>query len=153
MRSTGYSLAGYDDQLVLPPGRTCGLRRAGPTRSLHHSGGGVGSRSLEELGAGKLLAAPGLQRPLDVLPGEVPLTLPGFESRIPAELWPAGEGVAPKRLAEFTSRRIGSYKDNRDFPGVEGTSAGFSPYLAAGVDVGEAVPCRRPSGKRRKDRR
>lgn len=126
----GIRAAGYDDQLILPPGSV--RTQEGRAYTVFTPFRKRWLARLEELGAGKLLAPPGVQRPLEVLSGEVPLTLPGFQSRIPAELWPAGEGVAQKRLAEFTSGRIGSYKGDRDFPGVEGTSA-LSPYLAAGV--------------------
>lgn len=48
------------------------------------------------------------------------------------DLWPGGELVAQKRLAAFVEKRIAAYGDNRDFPGVNGTSI-ISPYLAVGA--------------------
>ena len=64
---------------------------------------------------------------------EVPRSLPGFEPPSGlADLWPAGERAAQKRLDRFIRRGIGDYKKDRDFPGIEGTSR-ISPYLAAGA--------------------
>jgi deoxyribodipyrimidine photo-lyase len=62
-----------------------------------------------------------------------PEHIEGFEFT-PArlDLWPAGEEEARRRLDRFVERRIRAYKDQRDFPGIAGTSA-LSPYLAAGV--------------------
>ena len=53
-------------------------------------------------------------------------------SHIAAALWPAGEAAAVQRLKKFIEQRIDSYRIQRDFPGVEGTSE-LSPYLALGV--------------------
>lgn len=46
--------------------------------------------------------------------------------------WPAGEAEAQRRLRRFVQDRITRYKDDRDFPSLEGTSS-LSPYLSAGV--------------------
>lgn len=126
----GILAVGHDDQVVLPPGSV--RTQEGRAFTVFTPFKKRWLARLDELGAGKVLPAPKVRQAVTLAAGEVPTTLSGFESRIPTELWPAGEGVAQKRLAEFVSRRIGSYKDNRDFPGVEGTSA-LSPYLAAGV--------------------
>ena len=48
------------------------------------------------------------------------------------QLWPAGETMARKRLAEFCQQRIGAYKAQRDFPAIAGTSS-LSPYINTGV--------------------
>ncbi|ARP81642.1 deoxyribodipyrimidine photo-lyase [Bordetella genomosp. 8] len=47
-------------------------------------------------------------------------------------LWPAGEEAALRRLDDFVDVSIDRYVENRDLPGVDGTSR-LSPYLAAGV--------------------
>lgn len=47
-------------------------------------------------------------------------------------LWPVGEREAHQRLAQFISDDGRRYKDQRDFPAINGTST-LSPYLAAGA--------------------
>jgi deoxyribodipyrimidine photo-lyase len=47
-------------------------------------------------------------------------------------LWPAGEDHAWLELRDFVATRIEDYKQQRDIPGIEGTSK-LSPALAAGV--------------------
>ncbi|CAM3631174.1 Deoxyribodipyrimidine photolyase [Bordetella sputigena] len=47
-------------------------------------------------------------------------------------LWPAGADAAARRLDDFIEVSIDRYQENRDLPGVDGTSR-LSPYLAAGV--------------------
>ncbi|WP_447554917.1 deoxyribodipyrimidine photo-lyase [Vreelandella sp. EE22] len=46
--------------------------------------------------------------------------------------WPAGEDAASDALARFLRQRARTYKEQRDFPGVAGTSE-LSPYLALGM--------------------
>jgi deoxyribodipyrimidine photo-lyase len=66
-------------------------------------------------------------------PDPVPAAVAGFESHIPASLWPAGEAHARKRLSTFVERSLLSYKARRDFPAdAEGTSK-LSPYLNIGT--------------------
>ncbi|MBL0926575.1 MAG: deoxyribodipyrimidine photo-lyase [Phycisphaerales bacterium] len=65
-------------------------------------------------------------------PDAVPDRVDGFGSNVDPALWPAGEREATRRLEAFAAERIASYKDDRDFPGIDGTSS-LSPYLAAGV--------------------
>lgn len=48
-----------------------------------------------------------------------------------AELWPAGEQEAYRRLDLFIEKSITRYQVQRDFPAVDGTST-LSPYLAVG---------------------
>ncbi len=47
------------------------------------------------------------------------------------DAWPAGEGPAGERLSRFLDDAVGAYPDDRDRPGVEGTSR-LSPYLHFG---------------------
>ena len=62
----------------------------------------------------------------------LPDSIAGFdESNARADLWPAGENEASKRLRDFI-KRIADYDDARDVPSINGTST-LSPYLAAGV--------------------
>jgi deoxyribodipyrimidine photo-lyase len=66
----------------------------------------------------------------------VPLTLPGFEptddTQVRADLWPAGEHEALRRLDRFVGDGLAAYKDRRDAPGLNGTST-LSPYLTIGA--------------------
>ena len=47
------------------------------------------------------------------------------------EAWPPGEGPAAEALSRFLDDAVGAYPDDRDRPGVEGTSR-LSPYLHFG---------------------
>lgn len=49
-----------------------------------------------------------------------------------ADLWPAGEAQAHKKLTAFCTGAIRDYKTDRDFPALDGTST-LSPWLSAGV--------------------
>ncbi|AOB33639.1 deoxyribodipyrimidine photolyase [Bordetella sp. H567] len=78
-------------------------------------------------------AQPALPAPADPLP--TPRMMLG-DAQAPGDalrnLWPAGEDAAARRLDTFIDTAIGDYPDQRDLPGVDGTSR-LSPYLAAGV--------------------
>ncbi|WP_375192004.1 deoxyribodipyrimidine photo-lyase [Marinobacter sp.] len=50
----------------------------------------------------------------------------------PEPLVATGEDAAHNQLEQFLEHRAGAYKDQRDFPAVDGTSQ-LSPYLANGV--------------------
>lgn len=50
----------------------------------------------------------------------------------PPALVETGEDAAHKQLENFLSEHAGAYKEDRDFPSVDGTSQ-LSPYLANGV--------------------
>jgi deoxyribodipyrimidine photo-lyase len=49
-----------------------------------------------------------------------------------AELWPAGEDEAQRRLKQFIQNGLADYQRQRDLPAVPGTSQ-LSPYLAIGA--------------------
>ncbi|WP_303291410.1 deoxyribodipyrimidine photo-lyase [Marinobacter sp. SS5-14b] len=59
-------------------------------------------------------------------------TLPAPFRDAPEPLAAIGEAAAHDQLDEFLAERAAGYKDNRDFPAVDGTSQ-LSPYLANGV--------------------
>lgn len=86
----------------------------------------------EEMGCPEPLGIAKEQTEMVGEPSEVPGRVKGWESPIDPALWPAGEAHAKRRLDAFLESRIEEYKDRRDFPGVDGTSA-MSPYLTAGV--------------------
>ncbi len=59
-------------------------------------------------------------------------TLPAPFKGAPKHLVAIGEDAAHQQLDNFLEERVKGYKDNRDFPAVDGTSQ-LSPYLANGV--------------------
>ena len=59
-------------------------------------------------------------------------TVPTAFRDAPEPLVPIGEQAAHNQLERFLEKRGGAYKDNRDFPAIDGTSL-ISPYLANGV--------------------
>ncbi|MGD8454016.1 MAG: deoxyribodipyrimidine photo-lyase [Phycisphaerae bacterium] len=75
---------------------------------------------------------PRRQDPTGIAPDPIPTTLRGFAGGGRADLWPAGERAAQKRLKSFISATIGDYHQHRDLPALDGTST-LSPYLSAGV--------------------
>lgn len=80
----------------------------------------------------EVLAKPSKQAAIDVESDDVPSSIDGFESEVDPDLWKAGEQAALARLRAFVEHRIDAYKDERNFPAIDGTSK-LSPYLAAGV--------------------
>ena len=76
---------------------------------------------------------PAQQRPLERLASDtVPSSILGFQSSVPATLWPGGEMEAHARLRRFAATGLGEYKSRRDLPAMPGTST-LSPYLAVGA--------------------
>lgn len=66
-----------------------------------------------------------------VAPTYLSTDLAGYQDA-PDPLVPVGEDAAHKQLVDFIEHRAKSYKKERDFPAVDGTSL-LSPYLANGV--------------------
>lgn len=73
--------------------------------------------------------APATNQRFDLIP-ESPMTLGASKS--PEVTWPAGEKAAQEALKQFVQKRLGRYREQRDFPAIDGTSS-LSPYLAIGV--------------------
>lgn len=63
--------------------------------------------------------------------GDIDQLFSSHELRDLAQLWPAGEKEACRRLDLFIEKSITCYQDQRDFPAIDGTSV-LSPYLAVG---------------------
>lgn len=91
-------------------------------------------RRVEDEGIGDPLPPPRARGAAAPGAGSAPRSLPGFDGapRSSAELWPAGEAEAKRRLDEFLSRGAAAYARCRDLPARSGTSA-LSPYLSLGV--------------------
>jgi deoxyribodipyrimidine photo-lyase len=75
---------------------------------------------------------PRRQKSMAIGPDPVPGSLRGFAGPSRADLWPAGEKEAHKRLRRFVSKRMNDYHLKRDLPAEPSTSE-LSPYLASGV--------------------
>ena len=73
-----------------------------------------------------------IQTVFSKLPKELQFQDEELKNRI-AEMWPAGEAEAHKRLDEFAKLRIRNYKESRDFPHLNNGTSSLSPYLAQGV--------------------
>lgn len=89
-------------------------------------------RAMYQEGVPEVVATPRAQAKIEVEASAVPERVPGFESSVDPALWPAGEKWAHRRLEQFCERAIVPYKEQRDFPGVDGTSK-MSPYLTIGA--------------------
>ncbi|WP_311945966.1 deoxyribodipyrimidine photo-lyase [Halomonas piscis] len=77
--------------------------------------------------------APRVQTPPDVPSEPLPaLDVSLRDDPVDGRQWPAGEDAAADHLARFLRFRGRHYGDQRDFPGVRGTSE-LSPYLALGM--------------------
>lgn len=62
----------------------------------------------------------------------LPTSLPGIQSHIPANLWPAGLAVAKERLHHFVNTALAQYEEHRNYPAIDGTSK-LAPYLHIGA--------------------
>lgn len=120
----------HDDRVLLPPGR---VRTQSDTAYTVFT-------PFKRQWLTVLAAAPPVPRPAPhplrpvagLQPAVIPQNIDGFSSPMDPALWPAGEGVAARRLAEFSEQSILDYRLGRDLPALHGTSQ-LSPYLAAGV--------------------
>ena len=133
----GFLVAAFDDQTVLPPdelrtGAGQFYRVFTPfknawidavTRRLPVKVWEVPKSARKDLKHKEALSAT-LPRPLPKREGS-----PG---QAIAKLWPAGEAEAQRRLQSFIAKSVVRYKEDRDFPAINGTSS-LSPYLSAGV--------------------
>jgi deoxyribodipyrimidine photo-lyase len=130
--TAGAEVRTFTDQCLFEPGelRTGGRRFYTvytPFKRAWH-------RALDEdRDRGKPLGLPRKQSEMVSRPDEIPAGVDGFDvDPALSDLWPAGERTARSKLTAFIRHRINSYKDDRDLPMIDGTSA-LSPYLASGV--------------------
>lgn len=126
----GRQAVAHHDQTIVPPGDV----RTGEGRffTVFTPFRRALYRHLESRGVPPALPSPRKQEPTGIAPSDVPARVDGFESGIDPALWPAGEKHARAGLSRFIERSIRRYKENRDFPAIDGTSS-LSPYLHSGV--------------------
>lgn len=128
-QGAGLTVHAFDDQAILPPGSVLG-KAGSPLKVFTPFRRAWLER--HESAAIRLAPAPLTQKPMALGPSPIPSRIPGFISPIDPALWPAGEDHALRRLNTFIKRRIRDYKDARNLPDIDGTSA-LSPYLAIGA--------------------
>jgi deoxyribodipyrimidine photo-lyase len=126
----GVEVRVYDDQCAFAPGVL--TTQSGTPYTVYTPFKKCWIARWKEQGGVPLLAAPRKQGALAIAADPVPERVEGFTSSVPAELWPGGEAAAQARLRSFCRERIGKYKAERDFPGIDATST-LSPYLAIGA--------------------
>lgn len=125
----GLAVHAFDDRVAVPPGTV--LTGAGTPYTVFTPFRRAWYAALARRGY-RPLPAPAAQAPIDVEGTAVPERVEGFRSPLDASLWPAGEAHAHARLAAFAGAKLRRYREARDLPADDGTSA-LSPYLAAGV--------------------
>jgi deoxyribodipyrimidine photo-lyase len=127
----GLSVRSFHDQCVIPPGE---LRTQEDKPYTVYSP--FKRTWYERYSAGDAPKAQGLARKQPEMlgsPDATPERLGNFNPNAGRpDLWKAGQDHALARLRGFIDDRIADYKDNRDFPGLNGTST-LSPSLAIGA--------------------
>ncbi|MFB2684699.1 deoxyribodipyrimidine photo-lyase [Shewanella mangrovisoli] len=127
----GIPLVLSDEHCLLPPGTVLNL--SGDMYKVFTPF----SRKWREVAAKRAILPLAVPVPLGpILPEPKPIS---FKERFTStskltssEQWAAGEGQAKRILTAFIQQKAQDYKQDRDFPALEGTSV-ISPYLALGV--------------------
>ena len=129
--AAGLTVHASDDQVIVTPGvlRT----KAGGCHKVFTVFKRAWCEQVEANGDLEPLPAP-QPRPEFVCPSDaIPATVAGFDtSRNNSRTWPAGAARAARLLTAFIEQRVCEYRDDRDFPAIDGTSC-LSPYLAVGA--------------------
>jgi len=131
LEQTGVKVRAYTDQTIVRPGTI--RTNAGDHYSVYSPFKKSLLEHLTNEGVPETLQRPKKQAPIDLEGDDVPESIDGFALQ-PVEirnLWPAGERDAEARLKDFIKQSLDAYKEQRDFPGVDGTSR-LSAHLAAG---------------------
>lgn len=133
LSATGLSVRSFTDQCLVAPGEL----RTGEGRPYTVFTPFRKALYKTLAGRGELtpLPAPARQSavPGGAKPSRIPDRVDGFDDDdVPADLWPAGEQAALRRLDAFVETKLAGYKDRRDYPAEDATST-LSPYLAIGA--------------------
>ena len=126
----GKSVHSFSDQVILPP--ECLKTTQGNFYTVFTPYKKKWIAAVKDGGGVRCLQKPRAQKRLDIESDRIPDGVVGFDGLKRDDLWKSGEGHAANRLRTFVSGRLKSYGENRDFPGLNGTST-VSPYLALGV--------------------
>ena len=127
----GLTVRSFHDQVVVPPGELS--TKQGKPYTVYSP---YKRRWYEYYKDGHAPRAQGLakkQSEMISTPDELPERFGDFDpTGGRPDLWAAGEDYALSRLRGFIEKRLNPYKEDRDYPGVNGTST-ISPYLAVGA--------------------
>ena len=127
----GISVRSFHDQVVVPPGE---LRTKEDKPYTVYSP--YKRRWYEYYNNANAPKAQGLSKKQPEIvstPDDIPQKLGDFDPQGGRpDLWKAGEDHALARLRSFIEDRLEPYKEDRDYPGINGTST-ISPYLAIGA--------------------
>ncbi|GMV27662.1 MAG: deoxyribodipyrimidine photo-lyase [Phycisphaerae bacterium] len=126
----GLEALGFDDQTVMAPGSVLTKELRPYTVFTPFKKAWIAAA--RERGGVLPKKAPAVRARMVGAPEPVPDRVAGFTGLVRPDLWPGGEEHARDRLKKFTRGRIASYKQDRDTPGINGTSV-LSPYLAIGA--------------------
>jgi deoxyribodipyrimidine photo-lyase len=131
LEKVGFELIMHHDLTAVPPGAV--LTQQGHCHTVFTPFRKAWHRVVEEehdIAPGSAPAP--CDMPRGLAPDDIPGHVPGFDSSVPADCWPAGESEACARLDRFLDGPIMQYHEQRDFPAIQGTST-LSPYLAVGA--------------------
>ncbi len=126
----GLQVRAFHDQLALEPDAV--LTGSGGPYTVYTPFRRAWERVFEDSAGPEVLPAPRARPHMLGKPDPVPPLPAGLPGKARADLWPAGENTAGRRLQAFVERRLTGYHASRDLPAEEGTSR-LSPYLACGV--------------------
>lgn len=127
--ASGREAHAFHDQCILPPGDV--RTKDGGLYTVFTPFRRAWIEALRDRGGAPPQGPPKRQPETVGRPSQIPERVDGFSSEIDPALWPAGEEAASSALAAFVENRILDYKNQRDLPGVAGTSR-LSPHLACG---------------------
>lgn len=127
----GHSVRTFHDQTVVPPGEL--LTKEDKPYTVYSP---FKRKWYAYYNDGNAPQAQGLakkQPEMVSTPDTIPKQLGDFDPDASRpDLWKAGEDHARSRLRSFIEGRLDPYKEDRDFPAINGTST-LSPYLAIGA--------------------
>nr|WP_086937442.1 deoxyribodipyrimidine photo-lyase [Thaumasiovibrio occultus] len=126
LQADGVKFSGFDEQCILPPGTV--LNGRGEIYRVFTPFRKAWLRQLALVDASPLPAPQAVKGAVNANADEVTWAYPRQDSRAYAVL----DEEISQQLTEFCQQRAQQYRDQRDFPAVNGTS-GLSPYLAIGA--------------------
>lgn len=131
LTGAGLDVRAFDDRTIVAPGAL--HTRQGGDYTVFTPFKRAWTAHIEAHGLDAPRPAPRPRARLVCAPDSIPEQIAGFDlSRGRPDLWPAGERVAQRRLSDFLSGPVTTYRKLRDRPAAEGTSR-LSPYLTLGV--------------------
>lgn len=131
LKHNGVNCYHYDCDVVLPPGSVLN-QKGEPYKVFTPFSRAWRKQYLQQVA--EALPVPKKQPTLAIESDQIPETIPYQQKGVDWQqnLWPAGEEQATSRLLKFVAKQFPEYKEQRDLPGLSGTSS-LSPYLAVGV--------------------